>query len=206
MGKIGTEFNEESAARDTLCTVFARQTRARAVHMDRTCGRRCAHVRGTRRDARSRCSVHSHESPSTARGKDPERIHNANMLHLPFGFRRGGTLYVVCYWICLKLFEFERRRTFRRCLQITRNVLRRFPTRSSNNILHLKIHATRGIIARIVHECKEIYFVFIFIRLCQLCRLNINLSKCDARLFSKFRLTTCRRYVRIVTGKFSRKI
>lgn len=68
--QVGTEFNKESVARDTLYTVFARQTRARAVHMDRICRRRCAHVRGTCIGARRAAphvrtrSMHAEKTPS----------------------------------------------------------------------------------------------------------------------------------------------
>jgi len=61
----------------------------------------------------SHSSARSHEKPNT-RGKDLERIHNADMLHIPSWSppRRGGVLYIACYWICLKLFKFKRRRMF----------------------------------------------------------------------------------------------
>jgi len=46
--------------------------------------------------------------------KRPRTNSQCRYVALPFLSppRRGGVLYIVCYWICLKLFKFKRRRMF----------------------------------------------------------------------------------------------
>lgn len=129
--EVSTEFNKESVARDTPYTVFARQTRARAVHMDRICRRRCAHVRDIRMYRCPLLRTFAWEL-EYARGKDPERIHNARYVALL------STVSVVIFCTsCIIGFVWNSSNSnvgeFS-LFAITRNVLRRFSTRSSSNI------------------------------------------------------------------------
>lgn len=86
------ELDEE---RDTILYVrlfVCRRTRVCAAHMDRICGRAGAYTCDAHVDtAHSLRSVHSRrrESEYVSAERDSVRIHNAQTLHFPSGFRRA---------------------------------------------------------------------------------------------------------------------
>lgn len=102
-GKVGCEFDKESVAKHPVyaCSRGRHVSESRIWIAYEEAG---AHT----------CEAHVEEPrrvPSYIRTKKTERIHNAQTLHFPSGLFRGGVLYNVRYWICLKLFKFEQRKT-----------------------------------------------------------------------------------------------
>ena len=117
MRKVSTEFNKESIVCVTSCISCSRGRHVPVPYIWITYAGAGVHTCEHTRSSPLRSSARSHEQPSIRAEKTPSEFTIQIRCTSLSGLRHDGVLYILCYWICLKLFKFERKKMFCRCLQ-----------------------------------------------------------------------------------------